>query len=693
MTGIKKLFQPGILFMDRLQLMTKFSMISGLLFILLLLALYQFFSSNFSSRDFSKKETYGVTYAKSSFLLAEKTYSFHFTKNTDPAAVTSALSDLIQLDQQQQKILDAPEQKKEISADLLALKADWENLLHDPSSYGKVSQSLSRLHTDISDNSNLTLDPDLDSYYAMDVVMFRSPALAEQLYTLNQLLAAQQKTPFSYQQRKECIILMTKIENLSDTVKSDIDTAAAFNASKNETLLQNTSTAVQNFQTALANIQGKLQKDLENEHGTLSVTPAEIEAAVAANHDLFLILADDLQALCQQRVHMYEQKAWVMSAALAVGFPLLAYICIALLFSILQGVDLIQQGLAKMEQGYIAFRIPLTSKDELGSIARGINKMAGTMQNILLNIDEFSKTLVTATDQLSAGSSSSLQAAEDTAASTRQVAHNIQALSASSEEMSAFTQTVEHHTKSVVSQAQKGKDLSCGIEKKASDLKISSEHSAQSANTLYLSIDQRMKEALTEARIVDDINKMVETISTIARQTELLALNASIEAARAGSYGRGFAVVADEIRLLSEQSETSVESIRSLTKKVHDTMDALVKNSQELLGFIEKKVQKDYASFIGVGLEYREDSLSFLSVSDHIEQQLQEISQEIREMNQAVEDVARNIMESVQATENISKQTDRVSGIMKTMDRSSAEIKGIAQNLENILQHFHLENI
>ena len=202
-----------------------------------------------------------------------------------------------------------------------------------------------------------------------------------------------------------------------------------------------------------------------------------------------------------------------------------------------------------------------------------------------------------------------------------------------------------------------------------------------------------MQEALTEAKIVDDINKMVETISKIAKQTELLALNASIEAARAGTYGRGFAVVADEIRLLSEQSEASVESIRSLTEKVQHTMDALVQNSQQLLSFIEKKVQKDYAFFVGAGLEYREDSLSFLSVSDHIEQQLQEISQEIREMNQAVEDVARNIMESVQATENISRQTDRVNTIMKTMDRSSGEIKGIAQNLENILQHFHLENI
>ena len=452
--------------MDRLQLMTKFSMISGLLFILLLLALYQFFSSNFSSKNFSQKEIYGVTYAKPSFLLAEKIFSFHFTQSADKSAIDADISELLQLDQQQNKILDVPEQKKEISADLLALKTDWESLQTDSADYNKVSQALSKLHTDISDNSNLTLDPDLDSYYTMDIVMFRSPALAEQLYTLKQLLATQQKAPFSYQQRKECIILMTKIENLSDTIKNDIDTAAAFNTSKNETLLQNTTKAVENFQTAMADIQGKLQNDLENETNALSVTTAEIDMAASANHDLFLILADDLQALCQQRVHIYEQKSWIMSAALAVGFPLLAYICIALLFSILQGVDLIQKGLAKMEQGYIAFRIPLSSKDELGGIAQGINKMAATMQNILLNIDEFSKTLVIATDQLSSGSSSSLQAAEDTATSTHQVAHNIQSLSASSEEMAAFTQTVEHHTKTVVAAAQKGKDLSATVEKK-----------------------------------------------------------------------------------------------------------------------------------------------------------------------------------------------------------------------------------
>jgi methyl-accepting chemotaxis protein len=691
MANIKKIFQPGILLMDRFQLMTKFGIISVVLLCLLSLALYQFFSGNFESRNFSQKEVYGVDYARYSRSLAKEIQAYHFAGDKNSDKIDSLIEGLETLDTKNQKTLDAPEQKKEISADLSVVKKLWQQEKNGGNMYADLSTALNKLHTDISDNSNLTLDPDIDSYYAMDVVMFRSEALSEHLYELRSLLEKQAMTGSSYSERKKMIVLTTQIGDLVDTMNTDIQTSITFNESKHEGVMKNVKMETEKFSTDFSSLLQKMQEDLNDEFKPVSVSMSEVDLVIALNNDLFSSLVDDLQQLCQARVYSYEKRANIMLAALGVGLPVLAYICIGLLFSILRGVELIQEGLLAIEKGYIAVRIKVHSKDELGHIAQGINHMAENMQSILMRIDEFSQTLVGATKQLSEGAINSAKAADEAAFSTKKVAADIQSLSATTEEMAAFTETVDKNTKDVVGHAQRGKSIADTVEHKAANLKSSAENSIKTAKNLYISIDQRVRDAIQEAAIVEEINKMVEVIAAIAKQTELLALNASIEAARAGENGRGFAVVAEEIRKLSEESGSSVHSIKALTCNVQETMKLLVTSSQELLVFIDQKVNKDYDAFVHVGEAYKKDSHSFLMVSSSIEEQLLEVSMEIMEIDHAVEAVTHTIMESVAETENISRRTDQMSTIMHEIEQTSTQVKSIAEKLEEMLHRFHIK--
>jgi len=691
MRHIKEIFQPGILFMDRFQLMTKFGIISVVLLCLLSLALYQFFSGDFESRNFSQKEVYGVDYARYSRSLAQEIQAYHFAGDKNSDKIDSLIENFELLDEKNKKILDAPEQKKEVSKDLSAVKKLWQQEKTGANLYAELSTALTKLHTDISDNSNLTLDPDIDSYYAMDVVMFRSEALSEHLYELRNLLEKQEMSSLSYSERKKLIVLITQINDLVDTMNADIQTSISFNASKHEGIMKNVTPEAEKFSTAFSALLKKTQNDLNDAYRPVSVSIAEVDFVIALNNDLFSHLADDLQQLCQARVHNYEKRANIMLVALGVGLPILVYICIGLLLSILRGVESILEGLLAIEKGYIAVRIKVGSKDELGHIAQGINRMAENMQSILMRVDEFSQTLVGITKQLSEGAMRSAKAADNAAFATKKVADDIQSLSATTEEMAACTETVDKNTKDVVGHAQQGKSIADTVEHKAAKLKNSAEDSIKTAKNLYISIDQRVRDAIKEAAIVEEINKMVEVIAAIAKQTELLALNASIEAARAGENGRGFAVVAEEIRKLSEESGSSVHSIKALTGNVQDIMKLLVTSSQELLVFIDQKVNKDYDAFVQVGEAYTKDSHSFLLVSSSIEERLLEVSMEIVEIDHAVEAVTHTVMESVAETEKISQRTDQMSTIMHEMEQTSMKVNDIAEKLEEMLHRFHIK--
>jgi|GEM_PF-2336774 Methyl-accepting chemotaxis protein len=691
MSNLKKIVQPGILLMNQFRLMTKFGILSTILMILLALALYQFFSVDFESRDFSKKEVYGVQYARYSRTLAQQIQAYHFTENKSAESVESAIAAIEKLDIMYQKILDAPQQKKEISTDLSQIKKLWqEEKQGNTKIYKDLSAALGKLHTDISDNSNLTLDPDLDSYYAMDIVMFRSEILSEHLYQLRDLINKQSNIVLSSTEKTEMIVLTTQIGDIVDTINTDLQTGITFNESKQETIMQNIKPIAEQFLTSFSSLLKKEQpKIVDTVPSTLSI--AEIDTAIEINNTLFSLLTDDLEQLCQARVLIYEKRATIMWIALGIALPVLGYIFFALILSVLQSVKFIQQGLTSMENGHISVRIKINSHDELGDVAQGINHLAENRQSILIQIDEISHELVAITKKLSTSAVTSAKAADNAASSTKQVDTNIQSLSASAEEMSAFTETVDTHAKNVVLHANEGKSIASEVKNKASALRESAKSSILSAHTVYASIDERVRKALQEAAIVEEINNMVEVIARIAKQTELLALNASIEAARAGESGRGFGVVAEEIRKLSEESEASVYTIKNLTHKVQETMSLLADNSQSLLDFIDKKVNKDYADFVHVGEEYNEDANSFLSVSSAIENQLQEISSEIMEIECAVEAVTHTIIDSVAETENIAHQTDQVSDIMHEIENTSINVNEIARKLESILQRFHLK--
>jgi len=665
-------------------------MVSIILVSLLAMALFQFFSGNIDSRNFSQKEIYGVEYAKLSEKLAQEAQAYYYLGNKDRAKVDAVFTELEGLNKKYEQILDAPEQKKEVSKDINTCKALWQQLATGKDVYKDLFSAINVLHTDISDNSNLTLDPDLDSYYSMDIVMFRSLALAENLFQVRELLAKQKAGILSYTDKKNLIALSTQIAGLADTINTDLQTGIAFNATKQKKLLAEINPQASEFKDTYAVLLKKLDADLEVENGKITVNQAEIDKAIALNSRVFDGLAGILWQLCTDRVEGFAKTANIVIIALILALPILAYVCIALVLSITNAVSIISSGLIRVQQGDLSSQVELNSQDELSQISGGINQMIVNMREILQKISQFAEQMVVSTKELTNGAEQSTEFAGSVAVSTRQVAAGVETLSATTEEFTALAENVGAHVGHIAENSTQGSQVAKAVDKKAISLQKNAQKSRQSAIDLYENINKRVVQAIHDAKIVDEISNMADAISAIAKQTNLLALNAAIESARAGESGRGFAVVAEEVRKLAEQSAQTVESIQGLTHKVQGTMGVLVDNSKELLQFINEKVRDDYDEFVHVGGEYKKDAEAFLAVTTDIGNQLQQVSGEMVEINQAIESVASVVMRSSEESQKISSGTANVSQNMQEIKQALISMSDVSVKLKELVVRFSL---
>ncbi len=307
-------------------------------------------------------------------------------------------------------------------------------------------------------------------------------------------------------------------------------------------------------------------------------------------------------------------------------------------------------------EGDLTRRLDDEGRDEIASLGISFNRFADKMHEIIHQISEAGKILSSGIGELSEVSAHTSRDVESQKDETLQIAKAVEMLSSTSEEV---THTAQHAAEAT-SKADAITQHSMGVVK---DNRLFTSELASSIDQ----VDTVIGELVVES---DSVSGILDTIKSIADQTNLLALNAAIEAARAGEHGRGFAVVADEVRTLASKTQDSTEEIANiierLQQKAATASEITHAGNQSALSSVERadQVTEALTSITEVVSEIAQMNQQIAMSSERQHQVTNEINQKLDAITKLAERTAQGALSSQESLDHLRESGDELNGMV-----------------------------
>ncbi|MGL5287200.1 MAG: methyl-accepting chemotaxis protein, partial [Aeromonas sp.] len=304
--------------------------------------------------------------------------------------------------------------------------------------------------------------------------------------------------------------------------------------------------------------------------------------------------------------------------------------------------------------GDLTRRIQIERHDEVGAVAKHVNTFIDRIHAMVRDISS-------SAGQLNQQAIRSHQmAGETTQGLSRQqneislIATAVHEMSATAVEVASNAEQTADAARASASNCEQGKQVIARNQRSITDLASQVEHASGTIRELE--------------KNTQEINTILSTIQGIAEQTNLLALNAAIEAARAGEQGRGFAVVADEVRVLSQRTHSSTVEIRTM-------IETLQRNTQSAVGTMQES-QLLAQNSVGDAGEATQALEQIVESIDRISQMATQISSAAEEQRSVTDEVSRNIQAVKDVSDELAGQAENSNQLASELESISGELNG-----------------
>ncbi|AWK50852.1 methyl-accepting chemotaxis protein [Clostridium beijerinckii] len=334
--------------------------------------------------------------------------------------------------------------------------------------------------------------------------------------------------------------------------------------------------------------------------------------------------------------------------------------------------------------------IIINRKDEFGQTSVALNKAQENVNYLVKQIIEQSQDISASSEELSATAEELSSKVVCVDQAVNNIAAGMQESSATSEEISASVQEVDSSINELSEKAMEGSNNAIESKERASGVQNNSRQAIDETLKLYDEKKKNMLQVIENGKVVDNIKIMADTIGSIAEQTNLLALNAAIEAARAGEQGKGFAVVADEVRNLSEQSSQAVIGIKDTIITVQEAFKNSIDTGKDILKFINTDVNKQLNAYAETGKQYYNDSDFVSKMSEEIASMSEEITATVSQVNKAIQTMAYTSQKSTEQAEEIKDSMNETTKAIEQVSLTAQSQSELAQKLNEIVQRFKI---